>query len=80
MLFFELPLSCSSFCHFVIAAKFSFPHLVIWLWPRTAKADFYVISSNGRFVRIAVIGSANMLRSIANVRFGEAAPQRRDRL
>jgi hypothetical protein len=29
---------------------------------------------------IAVIGSANMLRSIANVRFGEAAPQRRDRL
>jgi hypothetical protein len=29
---------------------------------------------------IAVIGSAKMLRSIANVRFGEAAPQRRNRL
>jgi hypothetical protein len=34
----------------------------------------------GALSRIAVIGSAKMLRFIANVRFGEAVPQRRNRL
>lgn len=33
-----------------------------------------------RKFRIAVIVSAKMLRSIANVRFGEAAPQRHNGL
>jgi hypothetical protein len=47
---------------------------------KTQKAAFSTAASNWRFVRIAVIGPAKMLRSIANVRFGEAAPQRRDRL
>ena len=47
---------------------------------KTPKSAFSTAASNWRFVRIAVIGPAKMLRSIANVRFGEAAPQRRDRL
>ena len=37
-------------------------------------------AANASKARDAVIGSAKMLRSIANVRFGEAAPQRHNRL
>jgi hypothetical protein len=44
------------------------------------KAAIGACAAKARFVRIAVIGSAKMLRFIANVRFGEAAPQRRNRL
>jgi len=47
---------------------------------RLAKPDFGATAAKANFVHIAVIGSTKMLRSIANVRFGEAAPQRRNRL
>lgn len=36
--------------------------------------------SNDRSVRIAAIDPTKLLRAVANVRFGEAAPQRRDHL
>jgi len=42
------------------------------------KADIGANAENGSFVRIAVIGATKMLRSIANVRFGEAALRRGD--
>jgi hypothetical protein len=47
---------------------------------KTPKAAFSAAVSNWRFVGIAAIWAVKLLRSIANVRFGEAAPQRRDRL
>ncbi|MDE0984886.1 MAG: hypothetical protein OSA52_09565 [Yoonia sp.] len=50
------------------------------LQARRNAASAIASTAQGGFVRIAVIGSTKMLRSIANVRFGEAAPQRRNRL
>ena len=44
------------------------------------KGDIRFMSLKGSKVRIAAIDPTKLLRAVANVRFGEAAPQRRDHL
>jgi hypothetical protein len=47
---------------------------------RALTTDIGAAAARVHIVRIAVIGYAKMLRPIANVRFEEAAPQRRNRM